>query len=144
MSWDLQLEVTKGLHWWGCLLATLVVTAYPVHGQPMTEPTSTAKEIAAPAPIPLADISSESETALAFTRDLSSDLSADRSAETVAQQLPAISRGIDGRLRESRKIVAQLPSIEVLRGLEGEWNRLRYELAELNRDLTGRLNELQR
>ena len=144
MSWDLQLDVTKVLHWWGCLLATLVVTAYPVHGQPMTEPTSAAKEIAAPAPIPLADISSESETALAFTRDLRSDLSADHSAETVAQQLPAISREIDGRLRESRKIVAQLPSIEVLRGLEGEWSRLRHELAELNRDLTGRINELQR
>ncbi len=60
------------------------------------------------------------------------------------QQLPGVTREIDDRMRESRNIVAQLPSIDVLAGLEGEWNRMRYELAGLNQDLTGRVNELER
>ncbi|MGH7876022.1 MAG: mechanosensitive ion channel domain-containing protein [Candidatus Binatia bacterium] len=95
------------------------------------------------APIPLAEINTESESVLAFTRDLSGDLSADHSTAAVSQQLPGIAREIDDRLRESRKIVAQLPSIEVLLGLEGEWNRMRYELRGLSENLTGRVNELE-
>jgi small-conductance mechanosensitive channel len=47
-------------------------------------------------------------------------------------------------MRETRNIVAQSPSIEMLRSLEGEWQRLRRELSELNRALTGRLNDLER
>jgi len=112
--------------------------------QPVANPPSTPNKVATPAPIPLADINSESETVLAFTRDLPGDLSADRSIATVMQQLPGITREIDDRMRESRNIVAQLPSIDVLAGLEGEWNRMRYELAGLNQDLTGRVNELER
>ena len=116
----------------------------PAQGQPLANPPSTPDKVAASAPIPLADINSESETVLAFTRDLPADLSADRSTVTVMQRLPRVTREIDDRLRENRKIVAQLPSIDVLAGLEGEWNRMRYELAGFNQDLTGRVNELER
>ncbi len=80
----------------------------------------------------------------ASIRDIRTDLSSDRSATTVSQQLPAMTREIDGRLRESRKIVAQSPSIEMLGGLEGEWRRLRRELYGLTRDLSGRVHELER
>ena len=77
-------------------------------------------------------------------RDIQSDLSIDRSTDTIAQQLPALTREIDSRLRETRNIVVQSPSIEMLRSLEGELQRLRRELAELNRALSGRLNDLER
>ena len=46
-------------------------------------------------------------------------------------------------MRESRKIVAQVPSIELLLGLEGERNRTRYEFRRLTEALTGRANELE-
>jgi hypothetical protein len=55
-----------------------------------------------------------------------------------------MTREIDGRLRESRRIVAQRPSIELLGSLEGEWRRLRRELYGFNRDLSGRVHELER
>jgi potassium efflux system protein len=47
-------------------------------------------------------------------------------------------------LRESRKIVGQSPSIEMLGDLQGEWRRLRRELSGLNKDLGGRVHDLER
>jgi small-conductance mechanosensitive channel len=70
-------------------------------------------------------------------------LASDRSADNVVRQLPEITRDIDGRLRESRKIVSQSPSIEMLGGLAGEWRRLRRDLSGLNKDLSGRVYELE-
>ena len=45
-------------------------------------------------------------------RDIRSDLSSDRSATAIGLQLPAMTREIDARLRENRRIVAQSPSVE--------------------------------
>jgi small-conductance mechanosensitive channel len=128
--------------WKGVIIAAAVAITGLSHGQPAPEPPPAVEK--APASIPLADVVTESELLLTVTRDIEADLSADQSAETVAQRLPGISREIDARLRENRKIVAQSPSIEMLRGLQGEWSRLRRELAGLNRDLTSRLYELER
>jgi small-conductance mechanosensitive channel len=97
-----------------------------------------------PTAIPLGDLVTEAESVSARHRDIQADLSADQSTELIAQRLPAIAREIDGRLRESRRIIAQNPSIEMLRGLEGEWSRLRRELAAPNKDLTHRVHELER
>ncbi len=138
MGWEL-------VQLWGwVVVVAIVVTAGLAHGQPGPASASTSAEKAAPAPIPLADVATEAESVSAVNRDIQAELSSDRSTETVAQQLPAIAREIDGRLRESRKIVAQSPSIEMLRSLEGEWSRLRRELSGLNRELTVRVNELER
>jgi len=112
------------------------------HGQQPTE--IDAIEKAAPAPLPLVELPAESEATAASVRDIRGNLSAARSAGTVAQQLPKISREIDGRRRENRKINAQTPSIEMLGGLEGEWRRVRRELYRLNKNLSGRMYELER
>jgi small-conductance mechanosensitive channel len=113
-------------------------------GQSTTEaPPAPAEDVAAPA-IPLADVITEAESVSTRYRDIRADLAADRSTEAAAQRLPGITREIDGRLRESRRIVAQSPSIEILRGMEREWSRVRRELSALNKDLTGRVHELQR
>ena len=96
------------------------------------------------AAIPLIDVASEAESVTFALRDIQSDLSFDRSTEAIADQLPALTREIDGRLVESRKILGQNPSIEMLLSLEGEWQRLRRELSELNSVLTGRINDLER
>ena len=128
---------------WGSVIAVAIVVMFGLaRGQPIPESPSASAEKAAP--IALADVATELESVSASVRDIRSDLSADRSMETVAQQLPAIAREIDGRLRESGKIVVQRPSLEMLRSLAGEWSRLRRELSGLNRDLTRRVNELER
>jgi hypothetical protein len=114
------------------------------YGQQASESTSVAADEALPAPVPLVDIATEAEAAAESIRDIRTDLSSDQSVAAVAQQLPAMTREIDGRLRESRRIVAQRPSIELLGSLEGEWRRLRRELYGLNRDLSSRIHELER
>lgn len=90
------------------------------------------------------ELPAESEATAASVRDIRGNLSAARSAGTVAQQLPKISREIDGRRRENRKINAQTPSIEMLGGFEGERRRVRRELYRLNKNLSGRMYELER
>jgi potassium-dependent mechanosensitive channel len=129
---------------WMAAVVAIVVMVGLVHGQPGPASASTSGEKAAPAPIPLADVATEAESVFATIRDIRADLSSERITATVTQQLATLTREIDGRLRESRKIVDQSPSIEMLRSLEGEWSRLRRELSALNRDLTDRINELER
>jgi small-conductance mechanosensitive channel len=125
------------------LAALLGAVASAVAQTTAEAPAAPAQAVQA-APVPLPDLVSESETVAARQREIVGDLSADRSAATAAVQLPAITREIDLRLRETRKIVAQNPSIETLRGLQGEWSRLRREIAASNAELTARAHELER
>jgi potassium-dependent mechanosensitive channel len=129
--------------WSGALAAAFIVLGVPVYGQqtPQTPPGSSEKAVAA---IPLADVASEAESVTTVVRDIVADLSTNESTEAVAQDLPATAREIDDRLRETRKIVGQNPTIEILRNLEAEWDRWRREVAGLNKNLTGRVNDLER
>ncbi len=129
--------------WRGVLAAAIIVLGGPVYGQetPQTPPTAADKATAA---IPLADVALEAESVTTIVRDIVADSSSNGVTEIVAQELPAIAREIDARLRESRKIVAQNPTIEILRNLETEWDRRRRELTKLNKNLTARVNELER
>jgi len=124
------------------LFAAVLMAAAPAL---TVETGPTAKPAKAPrAPIPLTDVASEAESVTAALRDIQTDLSFDQSARSVARGLPGLTREIDGRLRESRKILGLSPSIEMLGSLEREWLRLRRELAELNGLLTARLRDVER
>jgi hypothetical protein len=125
-----------------CVLvaALLTVTAPALPAE--TAPSEKAEK--APTPIPLTDVASEADSVMSALRDIQTDLSSEGNTQAVARQLPRLTREIDGRLRESRKILGQSPSIETLVGLDGEWLRLRRELAELNAALTGRVHDLER
>ena len=90
----------------GALMAAIVTMAGLAHGQSAPESAPVASEEAPAAAIPLADLVTESESLSEVMRDIRADLSADRIIEEVAQRLPAITREIDGRLRENRKIVS--------------------------------------
>jgi potassium efflux system protein len=103
-----------------------------------------ASSTAAPQPIPLAEAATEAEAASARVRDIKAELLSDSVTDSIAQQLPAITREIDGRLRETRKIVAQKPSLEVIAGLESEWRRVRNNLSDWTRELTRRVTQLER
>jgi len=126
----------------GLFLLAFLTLASPV--VPAETAPSPSAEKAPPASIPVSDVTSEAESVTSELRDIESDLSYDRSSQTVAQQLPVLTREIDARLRESRKILGQSPSVEMLVELEGAWLRLRRELAEMSGSLTGRLSEIGR
>jgi potassium efflux system protein len=129
------------------IAATGVAHAQPEPASPAAStasPETTPPNVAAPAAIPLAEMAPQAESAFARLRDLQAELSSDRITEEVAKQLPALTREIDARLRESRKILAQRPSLEILESLERDWRRLRNHLANWTRDLTSRATQLER
>src|SRR4030095_10964927 len=131
-----------GLGAWGlalCLSTGVMLLTGAALGQATKEASTPPSAV-----IPLSDVATEAESVITTLREIESDLSFDRSTDVIAQQLPALTKEIDDRLRESRKILVQNPSIEILRGLEGEWQRLRRELSELNRALTRRVSDLER
>ena len=61
----------------------------------------------------------------------------------VVQQFPLLSQEIDARLRQTRRILAQRPSIQTLSYLESEWRPLRRNLATWNHQLSGFLSRLE-
>src|ERR1043166_953200 len=97
----------------------------------------------APVPIPLSDVSAQAEVAAARLHDIGVAFSSDRTAENVTADLPALTREIDVRLRETRRIAAQRPSLEMLGRLEAEWRRLRGTLSEWSRALGGRIERME-
>ena len=126
-----------------CFLVAIILFAPIARAQPSAE-TDTQAPPGAQTPVPLADVLTESESVSASLRDIRADLSADRSAALIAERLSPLTREIDIRLRESRNILAQHPSVEVLGSLEGEWRRLRREINAINRSLSGRVAEFDR
>jgi potassium efflux system protein len=88
-------------------------------------------------------VAANAESASARVREMQDELSADRAVEAVAEQLPPLAREIDARLRETRKIVAQRPSIEMLDGLEAGWWRVGRSLYGWMWDLTRRVTKLE-
>jgi len=109
----------------------------PVDSQPATQQTDQT-------PVPLADVLTEAESASASIREIRTDLSSDRSTDLIAERLSPLTREIDTRMRETRKILAQNPSIEILASLAAEWRRLRREIASINGSLSSRIQELNR
>jgi len=115
----------------------------PTSPVPVEKTAPAAPTVAEPAPIPLPEVATDAEAASARLRDILAELSPDPIAEEVAEQLPVLTREIDARLRETRKIVAQRASLEILVGLESEWRRLRRNLSGWTRDLTNRATWLE-
>ncbi|MBI4529685.1 MAG: mechanosensitive ion channel [Deltaproteobacteria bacterium] len=107
------------------------------------ETTPAQPKAANPAPIPLSEIPAEAEAVSERLGEIQADLSSDRSTEAIANQLLSLTREIDARLGESRKIVAQRPSIEMLRGLEATWWRLRGNLSGWARELISYATQLE-
>ena len=141
------------IHWLlHCLFTVAIFTIVAgVQAQPAPPSTSPITANSAPdqpgatkpAPIPLAEVATDTEAASVRLREMLEELSPDAITEEVARQLPVLTREIDVRLRESRKIVAQRPSLEILIGIEAEWRRLRRSLSGWTRDLTNRATRLE-
>jgi potassium efflux system protein len=95
-----------------------------------------------PAAIPLPEIATEAEAALARVRDQMAAAPDSRTMPEVIQEFPLLTREIDSRLRQTRRILAQRPSIQTLSDLQSEWRPSRRNLATWNQQLSGYLSRL--
>jgi potassium efflux system protein len=93
-------------------------------------------------PVPLAEVATRAEEALSRVREIQDDTTADRSDERLAQELRVLSREIDARLAETRKVLSRTSSIDTLRRIERPWSRLSSMLGARSRALGERIEEL--
>jgi potassium-dependent mechanosensitive channel len=100
-------------------------------------------QAAVPVAIPLAEVATEAESASTRLREMQADLSSDRTTEAASEELPVLTREIDARRRDSTKIVAQRPALDMLDNLEADWRPLRRNLAGWTRDLMTRVSRLE-
>jgi hypothetical protein len=126
----------------GCALACAVIPAVAAHRQNNVRPPD--RDATAPAQpsngngegaIPLAEVATEAEAAIARLRELRAERSADEEVSAIGKQLSGATREFDARVRETRRILAQRPSLETLARLEPEWRRLRANLSAWTREL---------
>jgi small-conductance mechanosensitive channel len=82
-----------------------------------------------PAPIALAQVAAEADAATLELRKLRSDRRWGGVLEGTDRSLPALMRDVDARARESREILSQRPSLELLRDLDDRWQAVRDTLA---------------
>jgi potassium-dependent mechanosensitive channel len=131
------------------LVALISVCGTVLHAQPALRSTVPAENAAPaspveePAPIPLAEVATDAETASARLRETLAELFPDSITQEITDQLPRRTREIDTRLGESRKIVAQRPSIEILVNSEAGWSRLRRNMSGWTQDLKNRATRLE-
>jgi potassium-dependent mechanosensitive channel len=137
---------------WMKYLAGLVIftSVTSVYAQPAATPPDVGASSAPAQPnsteppaIPLAEVATDAETLSARLRDILAELSPDSITEAVTEQLPILTREIDTRLRESRRIISQRPSVEILGSIEAEWRRLRRNLSGWTADLTTRAMRIE-
>jgi small-conductance mechanosensitive channel len=102
-------------------------------GEPPAPETARSQEARAsddaPAPIPLAQVAAEADAATLELLKMTSDRRPGNVLESIDANLPSLTRDVDARARENRSILAQRPSLELLRDLEGRWQELRTRLA---------------
>ncbi|MCP9495606.1 MAG: mechanosensitive ion channel [Pyrinomonadaceae bacterium MAG19_C2-C3] len=98
--------------------------------------------VASPTPIPLAEIVTQADAVTRNSRDTNANLAASQITAQVEEELPALTREIDARLIENRRIVEPNPSLETLRTLEANWQRISQTLSAWRRDLTTRAAQL--
>jgi len=110
------------------------------------ESKSPAEEKATPraGPVPLGEINAQAEIASGTLREIVTATAAYDRLGAIERDLPALTREIDARARESMRIVSRLPSIELLRTLERQWQAARIPLTVWNGELEDRIELLDR
>ena len=93
--------------------------------------------------IPLAEVATQAESVSAMLRDIQAALSSDGLVTTVEAGLPKLTDEIETRSKDiSEKVLAPDRSLETLRTLEVDWQRLEENLSLWTRDLTERAKKL--
>ena len=127
-----------------CVIPWLSVAATAADAP--AEPKSAAEQKAGPraGAVPLAEINAQADIATGTLREIATATAAYDRLDAIEKELPALSREIDARSRESMRIVSRLPSIELLRTLERQWQAVRAPLALRNGELEERIELLDR
>ena len=120
------------------LLLAVAVSAAPLAGSsaqansaatPPEENAKSEKQPPAPVAVPLAQIPAEAESAGATARKLAADDESRPVIAAIGTDLPALGGDIDSLWRENKGILAQRPTLDLLRAMDGRWYDLRGRLA---------------
>jgi potassium-dependent mechanosensitive channel len=126
-----------------CLVAGLK-TAMAADAPAETKSATEEKPRATPGAVPLGEINAQADIATGVVREIATATTAYDRLAVIERELPVLSREIDARARESARIVSRLPSLELLRTLERQWQAARAPLTLSNRELEERIELLDR
>jgi potassium-dependent mechanosensitive channel len=87
-----------------------------------------ATEKPAVTPIPLAEIASRAESAAASLKGIESDSASEDSVARIETSLPATSAEIEAQLAEDARALKEIPSLDALRSLEADWQKVSADL----------------
>lgn len=110
---------------------------------PSGDKPAVAEKAPAPVAIPLAELSAQADAATINLREIVTRTSVERSLPEIERALPALTQELELRLRENARILAQRPSLELLRNLERNWRRTRETLLTWNSQLAERLAAIE-
>lgn len=127
--------------WSICATMPAHAAAAPLPG---TEKSQEAQPQSAAIPIALPQVAAEADATTLELRRLASDRRSDGVLESIDANLPGLTREVDVRARESRSILAQRPSLELLRDLDVRWQDLRATLSAHSERLKGVIAGLER
>ncbi len=131
------------------LLCLALLAAPACRSRAAAAPTPAAGTEAAQPPqtspaIPLAQVAAEADTTLATVRKLASDRRSREEVEAAEAELPVIEREVEARARESVAILAQRPSLDLLRDMESRWQDARSSLDTRSERLSDAITRLDR
>src|SRR5687767_9656242 len=136
----------------GVLALALALSCETSSGQQaQPSPAESAKEKAVesagpakPVAIPLSELAVQAEAASATLHQIEAALAADDTISSITAELPGVTREIDARQRESARIAAQRPSLDLLRNLEQGWQTLNATLETWTRELDEEIARLDK
>ena len=83
----------------------------------------------APAAVPLAQLAGEADATTTSIRKLLEERATRHESAAITDELPSLSRDVEVRWRENRGILAQRPSLDILRAMDGRWQDVRGKLS---------------
>jgi small-conductance mechanosensitive channel len=111
------------------VFATAPAASLGAAPEPKPKPENAAAAPRPAIPIPLSQVAAEADSASAPLARLAAERRTRAEIDAIEAALPPLVREIDARAREDRSILAQRPSLELLRDLDGRWQDLRARLA---------------
>ena len=134
MSFELPLRIPAAACG-GVLLCSTWLLCFAATAADVTEKPKQEKAQTAPSAIPLPQVAEEAEATTIALRKISADSVARKELTAIEAALPALGREVEARGRENRSILAQRPSLELLRDLDARWQSLRDRLAATEEQL---------
>ena len=113
-------------------------------GDSAASPAASASVVAAPTPLPLADVIAAANTIVERLAQVQSEVSENQTTTIIASELPLVTQEIAGRLDETTRTGKSGMPLETMRELEARWQKVADQLALWTRDLTARATVLDR